>query len=330
MHINNGQAEPLPGVFDLPVFALFAEGHTGVSLFMVLSGYLFARITEGRELNYRRFLAARAWRLLPMLLTMLAILAFLRFVITGPEAAMATFWELVNGIWLPSIPYGGWSITVEFHFYLIFPLILVLERRRPGASLVILSSAMVIRYALYAQHSDLGLRDFAYWTILGRIDQFIIGILLARYGARLGANHLTGVAGIVGVIAYMGWFDRAGGFYGISENSLLWVVQWTLEGFFYGLVILWYDRAFRMPETGISGLIAKVGAASYSIYLLHGFFVFRMAELVDAYIVRTTNFYVAMAAAIICFIPVAGIGWLSFRYYERFWLSFRRSYSEKS
>ena len=68
LHINNGQKIPLSGTFDFFAFSIFAEGHTGVSLLLVLSGYLFAKITRKRPLNYARFFRARAIRLLPLLI----------------------------------------------------------------------------------------------------------------------------------------------------------------------------------------------------------------------------------------------------------------------
>jgi peptidoglycan/LPS O-acetylase OafA/YrhL len=37
-------------------FALFDEGHTGVALFMTLSGYLFAKLVGNQRLDFASFL----------------------------------------------------------------------------------------------------------------------------------------------------------------------------------------------------------------------------------------------------------------------------------
>jgi len=41
-----------PSIFP---FALLDEGHTGVALFMTLSGYLFARLLDGKKSSVARF-----------------------------------------------------------------------------------------------------------------------------------------------------------------------------------------------------------------------------------------------------------------------------------
>src|SRR6185312_6594894 len=47
------------GVLD----ALVIEGHSAVSLFMVLSGFIFANGNWGREVAFRQFMANRLWRI---------------------------------------------------------------------------------------------------------------------------------------------------------------------------------------------------------------------------------------------------------------------------
>ena len=67
-HFDNGQfANPL--VFPL---SLFTEGHTGVAIFMVLSGYLFAKLLGSNKIKYSIFLYNRCLRLLPLLVEVMA------------------------------------------------------------------------------------------------------------------------------------------------------------------------------------------------------------------------------------------------------------------
>jgi len=56
--------EYVPAIFPL---ALLDEGHTGVALFMTLSGYLFAKLLDGKTIDYAAFLWNRALRLFPLL-----------------------------------------------------------------------------------------------------------------------------------------------------------------------------------------------------------------------------------------------------------------------
>src|SRR5713101_82250 len=49
-------------------FALLDEGHTGVALFMTLSGYLFAKLVGHRGIDFPSFLWRRAVRPAPLLI----------------------------------------------------------------------------------------------------------------------------------------------------------------------------------------------------------------------------------------------------------------------
>src|SRR5882672_9954754 len=66
-HAWNGYPIPFeyaPAVFPL---SLLDEGHTGVALFMTLSGYLFAKLVGDRRVDFPNFLWSRAVRLGPLL-----------------------------------------------------------------------------------------------------------------------------------------------------------------------------------------------------------------------------------------------------------------------
>ena len=62
-HTTNGSPVSFRYVPALFVFAPLDEGHTGVSLFMTLSGYLFAKLLAGRQIDYSAFLWNRILRL---------------------------------------------------------------------------------------------------------------------------------------------------------------------------------------------------------------------------------------------------------------------------
>ena len=54
-HGRGGSPIPLGYVPAFPPAALLDEGHTGVALFMSLSGYLFAKLLEGKTINFKAF-----------------------------------------------------------------------------------------------------------------------------------------------------------------------------------------------------------------------------------------------------------------------------------
>src|SRR4051812_43358745 len=72
-HAADGYPVPFQYVPAIMPFAVVDEGQTGVSLFMTLSGYLFAKLLAGKSIRYRTFLWNRVLRLVPLLLVVLAI-----------------------------------------------------------------------------------------------------------------------------------------------------------------------------------------------------------------------------------------------------------------
>jgi peptidoglycan/LPS O-acetylase OafA/YrhL len=98
------------------------EGHTGVALFMTLSGYLFAKLLDGKDINYVSFIWNRALRLLPLLPLLLFVIAIvgIRDYFYKDLNTVDNLERIAKGLILPTLPNGGWSITVEFHFFFFF------------------------------------------------------------------------------------------------------------------------------------------------------------------------------------------------------------------
>ncbi|MEX1228967.1 MAG: acyltransferase [Planctomycetaceae bacterium] len=326
LHIHAGHVDPLPGTFWFPLNSLFAEGHTGVAIFMVLSGYLFSKITDGRKILYFPFIYNRILRLAPLLVAVLILYGFTTHIFDTAGETRSFFAKVVLGSLFPTLPNGGWSITIEFHFYLLFPLLLLLENKQKFSALIFILGSVALRYWIVQRFGSERLQFLTYYTIIGRIDQFVLGILFYRYGGFLKGKNA--VAAVLAVTWIMIWyaFDRAGGFYRGMDYQQVWVVLTLLEGLFYGALISWYDRTFTFGEKGVSGLVSKIGECSYSIYLLHFFVVFDLAMFVDRFITPLTNFYVAFAFNLVCFLMVAAVSYVSYRYFETIFLRMRRPY----
>ena len=74
------EGTPIPYAYVPTLFplSLLTQGHTGVALFMTLSGYLFAKLLDGKQVSYPAFFWNRALRLFPLLLPIAA-----RFALAG-------------------------------------------------------------------------------------------------------------------------------------------------------------------------------------------------------------------------------------------------------
>lgn len=312
-HGTSGTPATFDGAPSLPFAALFDEGHVGVSLFMCLSGYLFARLLHGKSIIFGAFFVARAIRLFPLLFVVFAIKVAVAVAQGEPLSPWAQ--TFIAGWVFPHWPNGGWSIAVELHFYLILPFLLLAQRRHHAALLALLAFAVMVRAIIFSATGEV--QTLAYWTIFGRIDQFILGLLAFQYRALLaGKSAVPAACAVIIALVYYA-FDLAGGFYHLSPSiSGVWIVLPTTEGLAFAALIAWYDSTFS-PRGPVAEFIARIGYYSYGIYLLHFFVVFRLAEAINAHVLPLTNFYVAWVAAVPSFLLMLFPAALAYHFFER-------------
>jgi peptidoglycan/LPS O-acetylase OafA/YrhL len=116
-----------------PTPALAPYGAMGVSVFFALSGFLITRrLMEARRLDLADFYRRRAFRILPPILVYLAAVAVLgcglRLIPVDRSQLFASLFFYRNYLTMP-VPQGWytghfWSLAVEEHFYLFWPLLL--------------------------------------------------------------------------------------------------------------------------------------------------------------------------------------------------------------
>jgi len=328
IHTETGHPVPFKYVPALFPFSLIEEGHTGVALFMTLSGYLFAKLLDGKSVRYGQFLLNRALRLLPLLLTVILIVGLQRAV--AGDALTPYITSLASGLIFPTLPNGGWSITVELHFYLIFPLLLWLLRRSRWMLLLIVAGALLLRTALYLQLGEV--HYLAYATIVGRIDQFTLGMLAFHLRHMFAGRHVFAILSLAAFALFFWYFNLLGGFFNnpsFPSPSPIWIVLPTAEAAAYAITIVWYDSSFSLPQGAFSRFLGRIGTYSYSIYLLHFFFVFNLSRLVHEHLMDISNFYLALLWALACFLMMVPVGYLSYRFVEAPFLSLRRRYARE-
>ena len=139
--VYHGWPEVLPG------------GAYGVTIFFVLSGYLISRGLLREPIGLGRFYAKRAARLMPCLIFVAAAsLAFGGALADAwPALAYVSNWRLIQGDQLALMTHT-WSLSVEEHFYLAWPLVLLVipARVRFPATTVILVLATLWRAYMIA------------------------------------------------------------------------------------------------------------------------------------------------------------------------------------
>lgn len=314
--------EGAPAVFPL---ALFDEGHTDVALFMVLSGYLFVKLLDGKEISYPAFFWNRFVRLAPLLIVVFVLKGIQIYLTSGNLTKY--FSDLYFGFFYPTWPNGGWSISIELQFYILLPLLLYLSRYSRLLPLVIILYAIVFRIYLYKTFG--GFQKVIYHTLGGHIDQFVFGMVASFYAKRV-SKHSFFLCGVFLIfMIFYWWFDATGGFYLPRErilSGIIWICLPTIEGLGYAALIILYESRKINNSTWPSRILQRFGEYSYSIYLLHFFFVFEVAKYIHFNIMDISNFYIGLIWAAAFYIAMLIPGYFSYRFIESPFLKLRRKY----
>jgi len=324
-HAFSDNPVPVNYITALFPFSLLAAGHTGVALFMTLSGYLFAKLLDGKTIDYRAFIWNRVLRLFPLLVVVILIVGA-KNVITG-QTLYSYACSIAKGVILPTLPNGAWSITIEFHYYIVLPMFLWMFRKSKMLPISIIIAAIALRLFIYHEKGEI--QSLAYWTIIGRIDQFAIGMIIYQFRVFFTRRHVLAITVIIGFSAFYWYFNLIGGFYqnpSYPSPSPLWLILPTIEGIAYAVGIAWYESSFFHSTTGLSRFIGRIGEFSYSIYLLHWFVVIQAARFVQERIMNISNFYLACFWSTVFFLLMIPAGYLSFRFIETPFLRLRKRY----
>lgn len=302
----------------------------GVDLFFVLSGFLITRILlDSKESPhyFRNFYARRVLRIWPLYYLVL----FLAFVVapllrpamrpTASRDWTAFVFYVQNIVFAhrDTYPFGlgaTWSLAVEEQFYLTWPLLVFLLKKRTLAivsvSLPLLS--LSVRLAFHFHGAPLG---FVHFFTFSRLDAIAWGSLAAMW---LRAPSCT----------LAGWRTRAYQFLGIGVAGTLLarvlmhrnssVVGYTFLAIaFTGLLAISLASDARSTPLG-RALSARwlryIGKISYGIYLLHYPIFILWARLIDSFGFRQSHQVagnlLAFAGQILLATAAASISWRFF------------------
>ncbi len=266
-------------------------GWMGVDLFFVLSGFLIGAqvlkpLAKGDRLSFRDFYTRRAFRILPAFFAVLAL--YLLWPGFREAPGMEPWWKFVGFLMNLSIDYTqraafshAWSLCVEEHFYLLFPLLALALLRRPSANVFvavcvfIVASGIVLRTGTWLHFDALDpdrnwFVENIYYPTWNRLDGLLAGVILAVWKtyrpdswtrAATRANVVL-VAGLA-TMALCFWLFRERG--GLLGNSIGWPVLSL------GLAMLVFAGAQAQSWIGCRALPGAgwLAAVSFSLYLTH-------------------------------------------------------------
>jgi peptidoglycan/LPS O-acetylase OafA/YrhL len=346
---NLGPDDPsLPGRWT---FRLFGLGTAGVDLFFVLSGFLITGIlydAKATENYFRNFYMRRLLRIFPLYYGVL----FLAFVV-GPALAPtstfqsteahqgwlwlygANFYLAAQNSWTALGWFGHfWSLAVEEHFYLAWPLVIWFTSRRGGmiACGVCAAIASVGRLAFVAAGNAVAVEALTFC----RLDALATGGFLA-----LAARGPAGVRGLVrpsaimaavsGVVLVLVEF-RPVQLLRMSHAAKLSLEFGLLPPMFGGILILavaappssWFGRVWHTP------VLRFFGKYSYGLYVFENLLIplaagfitaERMVHLVGSIFFGRILYLVAMTAL------STGVAFASWHLYEKHFLKLKDAFA---
>ena len=306
-------------------------GELGLTVFFFLSGYLITTLlrlefdgTGG--INFRDFYLRRVLRIFPPFYIVLGLgcVLTLTHVLDNtlwPKAVLAqtfqltNYWIVFHGWWNGMAPGSWifWSLAVEEHFYLVFPVFYLLMRRRGLTArqqmqlLVGLCAAVLVWRCLLVIgfHAE---KDRIYPATDTRLDGILFGCLLAVYGnpaldsAAVSERRLKSIwlplAFVALLLSFVGgkflpWFDQT--------------IRYTIQS---AALFPIFITAIRYPRWGAFrwlnlSWVRFVGLLSYSLYLMHTTVLYGL-EL------RThwSKPLISMVALVICFLLASLIYYL--------------------
>lgn len=307
---------------------MIEEGHSGVALFIVLSGFILSLGTIGREIHYGRFLVARILRIYPL------FVVFLVFGMHTIPSDIQSFLTTLLPLNLPGAIGGGtftamfWAVAVEFQCYLIFPFLIAFSKNKGSRYLMQIIAIFIIFRMIAVLAQGVNARDLTYWTVVGRMDQFIVGMIAARLYVLGGWQNLNplwfGVA-VISVITALTMFNWSGGWPSTSAWNLFWP---PVEAAIWAFFILTYISASRIFPKIPSMILEKIGEISYSVYLLH-FVVIQVVISQQIWITWTGNgYYDAILTGVIIVSPISlAISFLTYHAIEKPFLNLRPRYA---
>lgn len=286
--------------------SVFNYGQLGVQLFFVASALtLCLSMNERKEISPMNFYIRRFFRIAPLYYFGIALYfvwrsskEFLKtnqFIIPEGYSLVAVLENIFflhgfdPGHYNFVVP-GGWSIATEISFYIIFPLLFVIQSKLQFSGFLkftlvlmlasFLAQFFAIEFNIIANTHDNDSFGFLYCSIVNQINVFLIGILTYQ---KLKSTHISFGSMILAVLLC------------IASCLLLNTTQFKTgyNGFIHPILSALAFGIFSIRlskigcfETLTAKILIRIGRVSFSMYLIH----FLFLEIIN-FIYQKTIFY---------------------------------------
>lgn len=342
-HVGSMTLDGHPGIAAL-LRKVTVLGGMGVPLFYLVSAFtimlMFTKRLGHEPAPLGSFFIRRFMRIAPvywggiLLYTALYGFTSTRGWLEGPELwhypLHILFLNMTNPFTPSSVVPGGWSISNEMIFYVLFPALffLVNTPRKAviffAASVILSPLAELLAHALVASQFPSAdaqqAKMFAYRWLPNQLSCFAAGFVFFHLFQRMKTVPASlqttaakaAVLSLLALLPILIVLVRKGP---IQENHL-WI-SW-----FLALAFAMYVYRWRLL---VNGPLAWVGKVSFSCYIFH-FAVIELIQRVLPTMSPAADFVVTLALTL----PITlSLAWLSYRYYETFFMSLTSQIVEK-
>ena len=299
----------------------WVPGGFGVTVFFFLSGFLITTLMRleyqaSGEVNLKHFYLRRILRIWPPFYIVLFVAAIAMGATFKPFLAqllhVTNYWSIYHGV--EGMPPGTgvyWSLAVEEHFYLGFPLLYLgmqkmkLSNRQQALAIYALCTVVLAWrcYLVLVAHVS---TDRTYMGTDCRIDSILFGCALAIYGNPVVDGTRVRLRSIVpAVIALLACLLIRGD---VFRETL----RYTIQG--AGLTALFVAAIQFAPHILNNAPLRFIGLLSYSLYLLHFVVIFSIEQvlpLIPHVVQMIVAFLVSVALSWLIYIlvekPAAGL-----------------------
>lgn len=293
-----------------PLVVRFISGGIGVSFFFVLSGFILCYrywdtfLAGIRFDDFRRYFVARVARVYPLYVVALVLISGLYLALVTVRPGIIDFPPNPIVSWLANLLAvqtfaptratqqfwngPGWSISTEFGFYLLLPLILAgMAKHVRGVAGLVMVLLCTIALGALAQAGALWMVighgwDRVFWldtvasrNIFWRLPEFMTGVITARllFGGhlpwlgrtRIRNGLLIGSVALVFLLNLLPWPTQ--------DHALMIMRQFRLE-LGYMIPFAGVIAALAAGPTCMSTLLQRpfseiLGESSYALYIFH-------------------------------------------------------------
>lgn len=244
----------------------FHVGPIGVDLFFIISGYIMCHTINRKSTTFKNFMFARVKRIIPLywFLSLISLVVYLVF----PEKINSSGGDtnvIYSFMLFPSedkfLIQNGWTLSYEFYFYFIFAFCLgIISRYKfllPIASISILCSVN------FLFKPDKHIVDFLTSPLLLEFAFGMLAFLLFR-GYRISTR--VGISLLIISLTLLVLINN-------YDPDFSRVVLGGIPALLFFISMLSFEKFFMMHVPNIYSILFKeIGNSSYSLYLVHPFF----------------------------------------------------------